>query len=699
MKMKNVSFVEKHVEKVVLGVGVLFLLAVIWFYAAFAQKIEVKVGNQTTVATPGQIERLVQQETDDLGRRLQNATPPEQLVNMQVPPYADELKTKITAPVTTIARLPGPLGATGLDRTILGVGGQGMDAAVKYNIPKLPALEKPVARADFAVLAEIDQPRLRAAWLRILNQEAPGDFRYVSVASAFDMGEWQKSLRQGGQPRIPEEWWRGQLLVTEVTLERQTLDPVTGKWGETKVVPRIPTQSGHAANQSTLAPENVNSLLTRIRARQPMILRPRLEPITFDRPWFPPNIDPDALSPRQREQAREVLRVMRGIEEQIERQIIGGNEIADDEEVFTAPGTSAGPAPMMMPPGGFSEEFGMGTMPPGMSGEGGTTTDFNITVNPTDSFETQLDELQKRLNLVLEGKDLTAVDAAAATAAATAAAAPTGPTGPRDIRRLATSGARPSAGATPGSAAAPREIGKLQIVVHDVTVQPGSTYRYRLKVGVYNPLFRKAGVAAEQRKELFDKLALVTNATDWTEAISVDPEKRFYLVSASPEQRESRWEVWRIHRGRWINQDFRVRPGDPIGAVIDIRLPGEMMSVQLDMSVAAALVDVQALDYTLGATQRALVLNTGDGALFERIVSRDRDDKARERLLRSLPRPEVQPQPGAQPGQPGGPPPQPGFGRRPFPGGPGAPGMGEEEYVGEEFGPGTGRGGRQPRRP
>ncbi len=697
MKMKNVSFVEKHVEKVVLCVGVLFLLAVIWFYAAFAQKIEVKVGNQTTVASPGQIERLVQQETDDLARRLQNATPPDQLVNMQVPPYADELKTKITAPVTSIARLPAPLGATGLDRTILGVGGQGLDVAVKYNVPKLPALEKPVARADFAVLAEIDQPRMRAAWLKLLNQEAPGDFRYVSVASAFDMGEWQKSLRQGGQPRIPEEWWRGQLLVTEVTLERQTLDPVTGKWGQTKTLPRIPTQAGYAANQSTLPPENVNNLLTRMRARQPMILRPRLEPITFDRPWFPPSIDPDALTPRQREQAREVLRVMRGIEEQIERQIIGGGEIADDEDVFTAPGASAAPSPMTQP-GGFSEEFGTGAMPQGMTGGSGPSLDFNITLNPTDSSETQLDELQKRLNLVLEGKDLAAVDAAAAASATTAATTPTGPTGTRDMRQLATGGTRPTTTTTPGSAAAaaPREVGKLQIVVHDVTVQPGSTYRYRLKVGVYNPLFRKAGVAAEQRKELFDQLALVASATDWTDAIAVDPEKRFFLVSASPEQRESRWEVWRIHRGRWINQDFRVRPGDPIGAVIDVRMPGEMMSVQLDMSVAAALVDVQALDYTLGATQRALVLNTGDGALYERIVSRDRDDKARERLLRSLPRPEVQPQPGAQPGQPGGPTNLPGLGgRRPSPS---APGMGEEEFGGGEFGPQPGQEGRPPRR-
>ncbi|NJL31819.1 MAG: hypothetical protein HC898_09410 [Phycisphaerales bacterium] len=351
MKMKNVSFLEKHVEKMIFGLGALFLLVVIWFYALFPQRVEVSVGSQKRQASPGQIEQLVRQEADDLERKLKNATPPEQLVNMQVPPYAQNLQQQITAPVARVARLTTPLGQSGLDPSILGVGGQGLAAAVKYNIPVLPVPDKPVARADFAVLAEVEQPRLRSAWLKALDMESPGDFRYVSVASAFDMGQWQKSLRQGSQPRIPEEWWRGQLLVTEVVLEREILNSDTGKWGGLTKVARIPTQAGFTAMQNNLAPENVNALLTRMRARQPLVLRPRLEPITMDRTWFPPTIDPDTLSPRQREQAREVLRVMRGIEEQIEREIIGGADLGGEDDVFTVPG-SASPAPAQYP-GGF----------------------------------------------------------------------------------------------------------------------------------------------------------------------------------------------------------------------------------------------------------------------------------------------------------------------------------------------------------
>ena len=117
----------------------------------------------------------------------------------------------------------------------------------------------------------------------------------------------------------------------------------------------------------------------------------------------------------------------------------------------------------------------------------------------------------------------------------------------------------------------------IWVWAHDVNVEPGRVYRYRISVVIYNPLFARKLSLVEDQKHLAESLVKVIEPSEWSEPVIVDPPLRMLASRALPEglgdnsgrlgYGEAVAEVWRFHDGQWWSRSFTVQPGDVLGGV------------------------------------------------------------------------------------------------------------------------------------
>ena len=495
MKPRNINILEQHVEKVVLVLGVAVALFVVYRYV-IGEPYAVKLRTSQLVA-PKDVMDHVMRPVGVLKRDLDSLE--HKFPKIRVPDYTASFRKRWATAVTPADELP-TLELThwyawpGLDPEMLGpVEAGGVPIFAMPDAPPPPKQLQSVG--GFAVLAYLDGAdpavaRVVAAFDRLIGGRTPRDFRYVSVAGVYDMGEWVRALRGAARAnRVPEEWIRASLMLTDVVLERRTLDPVTGQWGPAEQIPSLP------------------------RLGELGLLRRPPEK------WSRPEAD-RAVRFIQREQDR-----------------IGKPEFAPIVGAWDPPRPAEPDQP--------------------------------------------LDD-----------------DAAGAD-------------------RL-------------GVAARQRTVW-----AHDVTVRPGQTYQYRLKVRLLNPLFQRNRLAPEQREAEFHRLDIVSLPSPWSDRVTIDRQLYFYVVGAQPALEQATVEVYRIFNGQWRRREFSVQPGDAIGDFVSMAA-GEGDPLAVDMRVGSILVDldfgVPSRDGPGATTTRMIFLNSSSGSLASRTVEADGDDEHRVRL-------------------------------------------------------------------
>lgn len=154
--------------------------------------------------------------------------------------------------------------------------------------------------------------------------------------------------------------------------------------------------------------------------------------------------------------------------------------------------------------------------------------------------------------------------------------------------RNQTTSPSPGRPTTPGSPTAPAEK-RLTLQAYDLTVQPGMEYRYRMRVSLISPLFRR-DIGKGQKQNFFNRLSLDSQNSPWSRPVRIDPRSHFFVLEASLPQQEARLEVWRLFNGRMQSREFKIKPGDAVGGVVPLQHGGKEYKV--DMSTAALLVDV-----------------------------------------------------------------------------------------------------------
>jgi hypothetical protein len=103
---------------------------------------------------------------------------------------------------------------------------------------------------------------------------------------------------------------------------------------------------------------------------------------------------------------------------------------------------------------------------------------------------------------------------------------------------------------------------------HDDTVEPTKTYRYRIRLGVFNPL---AGTnqLSEKDKALKDQVILWSDFSPVTKPVEIMGRLYFFANSIREADRAVTVQISKLALGRWYSHDFVVRQGEQIGNVFE----------------------------------------------------------------------------------------------------------------------------------
>ncbi|MCH7792082.1 MAG: hypothetical protein IID31_07375 [Planctomycetes bacterium] len=126
----------------------------------------------------------------------------------------------------------------------------------------------------------------------------------------------------------------------------------------------------------------------------------------------------------------------------------------------------------------------------------------------------------------------------------------------------------------------------VRIWAHDITAEPGVTYRYRIGVVMNNPVFGRHPVMHEDQKVLADQPLALGEMSRWSQPVEVDRKAYFFVTNARAPEREAlartraTVDVFRFYYGFWRKGTTSVHPGDLIVATVEI--PENLYTFDLD---------------------------------------------------------------------------------------------------------------------
>jgi len=681
MNPKDAGFFLKNIEKLVLAASVLILLVVAWWFL-MGNPFAIEVSGRDV--GPGDIHNTIATKADRLERTLKDET--SALPDRPIPEYSKAILEQMADKPTSIKTLV-PLAQAGLTAE-WGPVGTGTERPT-YNLPRPPIAEGLMTRKGHAVLSDNIPTREMEGFIKLVGNHEPRDFQYVSIAATFDMDEWVERLQSGDkESRVPPRWWNSMLGISGVMLQRQELDEATGEWVNEVFVDPIPGQLAFKPTTTFKATNlQAKEAIVAVRASQERIARPEFPQIKGNILWSPPNEDAKELDAEgQRKLARLNTRIA-STKEQIARlqeQLLKAsqqpgaqdNQGQDRSRRQQTPRASRGGDQ-----GGYGGTTGgsRATRTP-RGGARGNQRGADAPATP----EERINQLQQQLiETKIDRDELLGIESDVLSrqgysgdvgggygqgdyggqggysggygSKTSPHAAPGGYGGQGGYGAPGGYGQQGGYGGygAPGGLGGPGAYGqdpqaepesrKLQVWAHDLSIEAGKVYRYRLVVSVLNPLYRQKRVEENQREENYDKIALgpdmqELNASPWSDPVRVDSKHYFFMVKGSAQSQTARAEVWRVYNGRWLNEEFEVRPGDPIGKVVDKELPTGGRK-KLDMYVGRVVVDLLQATASSGfggGGVRMLYLDPENNHINARSDEEDRNNPDRIRLQNEL---------------------------------------------------------------
>ncbi len=143
---------------------------------------------------------------------------------------------------------------------------------------------------------------------------------------------------------------------------------------------------------------------------------------------------------------------------------------------------------------------------------------------------------------------------------------------------------------------------------HDDTVEQGESYRYRIRLGIFNPI---AGTNqfSQQEESLKNQVILWSKFSDTTESVEIPRMLYFFAKDIQEAAKKITVQVSKYLLGYWYSEDFPVRYGEVIGKLVESEpeeprdrltsrlygyVPPEQQTMEpeaIDYSTAAVLVD------------------------------------------------------------------------------------------------------------
>lgn len=603
-RVKDASFLQQHIEKILLGVGLfVLLLAVVMFVIANPFAIEL---NGKSYADPQAAVEQLKRDDAMLERGLADNNPLPQVV---APKFDIEIAAMIDKGIDAPRELPG------LARF-------GLTPAAITPIPPVPpryaTVTPPVPTNIQTVIGtDVLDPGLNPnaqAYYELWGEER-NDFTMFIAAGDFEIWQWANRLRNASESsaggKIPVGIWSQRFGIAGVALLRERWDPDSEQWVDRKIVEPLPGQSRLLPSDPAPSdPVQAVQTLTAYRSAQETIARPELPWVSTPDAGFVQIVPPGGLEAAEGTEGFNEF----GIKTELgptEQKVLDLEErIAEIEERRRAREERE----RERDSGRETREVPVGPEP--------TTQRTDPSTKRIENLEREIERLrpkaeqERREREQREAQREAIEEQRRAREAALGAARGDALGGPGEDAFTDAEGVRLEEGAT------------VRVYAADPTMQPGTTYRYKLLVAAINPLYAVPRLAPDQLAENKDKASLLPSdeevqAMPWV-VVSTEPRMQFFFVGGTASR--GKVEVYRRVDGVMRKHGFDVSPGDVVGGVVEID------GRSIDMSTGLIVVDIETRRSPLGRGDSKMIFIDRQGRLVERLSSIDSNSAARKRL-------------------------------------------------------------------
>ena len=136
----------------------------------------------------------------------------------------------------------------------------------------------------------------------------------------------------------------------------------------------------------------------------------------------------------------------------------------------------------------------------------------------------------------------------------------------------------------------------------DDDIKPLRNYRYRIRLGVFNPTASKGWFSGSDAA-FKDDVILWSEYSEVTEEITIDPMVYFFPLEVARRTKAATIQVSKFHDGKWQSEEFDVQVGESIGQEVEVEdeegtaKPKKRSKVveevkMIDFSSGAILVDI-----------------------------------------------------------------------------------------------------------
>lgn len=619
-RVKDAGFLQQHIEKLLLGGGVLILI-IAFFLFVIRNPFGLEVNGRAFTSTEEAIGDL-QRGDSRLESGLENSEP---LPKIEIPQFDEEIGGLIGGDRNRVKQ-PARIAAPGL--TLLSI--DPPKSAPPRYATVYPHMPKDVRHTHGTDVLDVDFNRQGEAFAKLWGEERnPADFSMFIASADFDVWKWAQRLQDTtageGETKIPAGIWSQRFGIAGVALLREELDEDSGVWVNRKIVEALPGQ--YRMMPSDTAPDEpveAITVLTQIRENQEIIAKPQLPWVTGFVQVVPPggdellddpeaggiglNIGAEALGSAETR--------IKQLEEKIE-QLQERNRIRDERR-----------RPADTVPSGLGDA-------PGTTDSLGRTERADPLGRQIERLNRQISQLQPRATREREERERKQRLRKEQ----------------EEIRRQRANqlgtGNRFGLGVQPGEEGDElRDLGvqegaTVRVWAADPTMQPGKTYQYKLLVSVINPLYAVPRLEETQLAENKSKLSLLPQAEEiesqpWIGPITVEPKYRFFFTSGNEDR--AKVEVFRRIEGIQQKQAFDLTPGDMIGRIVEIQAEDELEEDRtIDMRVGAVIIDIETRRNPLGGTSAHMIcMNLETGQLFERSQAVDSKAPDRRTLVKEI---------------------------------------------------------------
>jgi hypothetical protein len=594
MDRKQSNFIEAHIEKVVLAIAALVAAYIVYAFVLVGPTPPTIDGKKVGL---GQLDIYIAEQADKLKERLDREPIPKPAYVPKSINFIEMMNHVIDSNLNVVWPMPSSADATVNKKYRIPVIGEVNDVDVEHiraaaYLPKVALTPENVESEEVYEVNDLD---------------------LVTVQGTFDLAPLIDSFQECFAGKDVQQGWRDPGLAKPVfagaQLQRQRLSD-DGQWSEWENVPRVkidPQRETYKIidNLSELPNGGVMVELARFSGTktQTDLLQPDSYRIaSAEEKWLPPVLHRKYLTVRREKEAqdrRDVIiaeRETKTTEERAARPVREERVTSDRTRGSTSrtpSGRGGGGGSDRSPGGAMDRGGGSAARSPSR-----TTTRTERTPERDRRTETTATETKKAVKPTVTEATIN-----------------------EEMKKMLL---------------ARKDISSLRETVtfwaYDDTVEPGASYRYRIRLGVFNPLAGTDQVRDEDSAGK-SKVVLWSGYSEVTEIVDIPKRLYFFPVNVQETAKAVEVQICRYALGYWHSEQFMVKRGDMIGKVAKVepsekdKTAGVKLPESIDYTTGAIIVDMVAVndwfgDKSLQQRQYFDVLFSVDGNYIERLPAK-----------------------------------------------------------------------------